>query len=131
MSAPAPLPIEGVWELIRAEMGPESAAEMVAMGVELELTGGRYTVRFAGEISDRGTFELGTTPGVNTLFVHGTEGPNIGRTLPCIFQLVGDRLRICYGLDGVMPTDFGTTAIAVRYLATYRRKRMQSVSQHP
>jgi uncharacterized protein (TIGR03067 family) len=120
MSAPAPLPIEGVWELIRAEMGTESAAEMVAMGVELELRNGRYTVRFAGEVSDRGTFELGTTPGVNTLFVRGTEGPNIGRTVPCIFQLVGDRLRICYGLDGVMPIDFSTVA-ALHYRAVYRR----------
>jgi hypothetical protein len=50
-----------------------------------------------------------------------TKGENSGRTMPAIAQLRGDRLRICFGLDGVRPTEFLTALGAARYLVTYRR----------
>jgi hypothetical protein len=34
----------------------------------------------------------------------------------------GNRLRICYGLDGTLPGGFKTTPDSQLYLATYRRK---------
>jgi hypothetical protein len=39
-----------------------------------------------------------------------------------LFQLVGDRLRICYGMDGTAPTGFVSPPGSTHYLATYRRK---------
>jgi hypothetical protein len=75
-------------------------------------------VSFAGEVADRGTYILED----GRLTLTGIAGPNQGRTIPCILQLVGDRLRVCYGLDGVLPTSFTTTPGVEHYLATYRRK---------
>ena len=110
--------LAGTWEMIRAESGGADSPDLLALRVELELTADAYVVRFAGEIADRGKYSA--TPGALALI--GTDGPNQGRTIPCIFQLVSDRLRVCSGLDGTAPTAFATTAGSPHYLATYRRK---------
>lgn len=114
-------PLDGHWELIRAEMNGETAPELVEMGVQLELAAGVYIVRFAGEIADRGTFEVAPVSAAKTFVIHGEEGPNAGRTIPCLYQQVGERLRVCYGLDGVAPTGFVTAIGQPVYVATYRR----------
>ncbi len=107
-----------MWEMTRAELGGEDSPDLLALRVELELTADTYVVRFAGKVADRGTYSLAAS----TLTLTGTDGPNQGRTIPCIFQLAGDRLRICYGLDGTAPSAFATSAGTQYYLATYRRK---------
>jgi uncharacterized protein (TIGR03067 family) len=117
----AATPIDGIWELVRAEMDGETAGELGSMRVELELAHGSYLVRFSGKIADRGTFELGGTIELKTMLLQGIEGPNAGRSIPCIYQQVGERLRVCYGLSGITPTDFTTAGGQQRYLATYRR----------
>ncbi|MBI5771040.1 MAG: hypothetical protein HZA93_24905 [Verrucomicrobia bacterium] len=112
--------LPGTWEMIRAEQNGEPSPDLVALRVELELTPAHYVVRFAGRIADRGTW---LPAGAGALQLTGTAGPNEGRIIPCIFQLAGDRLRICYGLDGAAPAAFATAAGQSIYLATYRRKR--------
>lgn len=120
MSAPATL--EGLWQMVRAELDREAAPELVARRTEVELRAGNYVVFFDGQPVDTGTYEVADVSGTKTLMLRGASGPNSGRTIPCIFQLVGDRLRVCYGLGGVIPAEFATTAGQQRYLATYRRK---------
>lgn len=111
-------PLTGRWEMIKAELAGENAPEMLALRVELELTDSNYIVRFAGQVADQGTYVLSDP----TLTLTGTHGPNAGRVIPCILQLAGDRLRVCYGLDGTAPTTFTTAPGVQHYLATYRRK---------
>ena len=111
--------LAGIWEMVRAESGGEPSTDLLALRVELHLAADTYVVRFAGEVADRGTFTLGAD---GSIILVGVEGPNTGRTIPCIYQLVGDRLRICYGLDGAIPSAFATTNGSSDYLATYRRK---------
>lgn len=113
--------LDGLWEMIRAETGGEPSPDLVALHVRLELRGEDYRVTFAGQLADRGTFTSAGAHGADTLTLLGIEGPNRGRTIPCRYQQVGDRLRICYGLDGTLPADFTTAAGQSRYLATYRR----------
>jgi uncharacterized protein (TIGR03067 family) len=108
----------GRWEMIKAELAGEHAPDLLALRVELELSAGTYAVSFAGKVADRGTYVLEG----EALVLTGTDGPNRGRTIPCILQLAGDRLRVCYGLDGTAPTAFATRAGVQHYLATYRRR---------
>ncbi len=115
-------PLDGRWQMVRAELDGESAPELVVQHSLLTFDRHAYTVHFDREIADRGTFELSANLEVKTLILHGKSGANAGRTIPCIYQLVGDRLRICFGLDGIAPTDFTTAPKQQRYLATYRRK---------
>ncbi|MBL9200191.1 MAG: TIGR03067 domain-containing protein [Opitutaceae bacterium] len=111
--------LTGIWEMIRAESGGEHSLELLALRVELELTSARYTVRFGGQVADRGTLAVASA---SSLTITGTEGPNLGRTIPCIYQVAGDRLRICYGMDGTAPEKFASPAGSTNYLATYRRR---------
>ena len=116
--------LEGVWEMVRAEFNGEAAPEIVVQNTTLELAAGEYRVRFRGDVMDQGRFEPATT--ATTLLLRGTTGPNSGRSIPCLYQINGDRLRICYGLDGSQPNAFKTTAGEARYMATYRRKDEQT-----
>ena len=127
MQPPSDSSIEGVWQLVRAELDGEPAHELVTQHTVLELTAGNYSVRYDGVVADRGSFELGGNPAQKTIILRGSDGPNAGQTIPGIFQLVGDRLRICYGLNGHAPAEFATAKGQRRYLAVYRRSR---VSRH-
>lgn len=113
--------LEGTWQMVRAELCGEAAPELVAQHTTLELANGEYAVRFEGNVVDKGTFELGGVIDATTMLLRGTSGPNAGRSIPCTYQLKGDRLRVCYGLDGIAPTEFSTNSSNQRYLATYRR----------
>ncbi|MGC4073904.1 MAG: TIGR03067 domain-containing protein [Nibricoccus sp.] len=121
MSDDTPHPIEGLWQPIKAELSGEAAPPMVLERMTLTLRAGRYTVHFGGEISDRGTFTHSSSELHTTLTLTGEHGANAGHTIPAIFQLVGDRLRICYGLEGRRPAAFATNKSSRLYLVTYRR----------
>ncbi|MDO8542847.1 MAG: SRPBCC family protein [Opitutaceae bacterium] len=97
------------------------APELVVQNTSVTLAEGAYEVRFQGQAVDRGAYEVGVAAGTTTMLWHGRTGPNAGRTIPCLFQLKGDRLRVCYGLDGAAPSEMATAAGQQRYLATYRR----------
>jgi uncharacterized protein (TIGR03067 family) len=114
--------LEGTWQMIRAELAGEAAPELVTQKTEVELTAGAYVVRYAGEIVDRGSYAIAAAIETKTIVLRGMAGPNAGRTIPCIYQLKNDRLRICYGLDGIAPTEFTTNPGQQRYLAVYRRR---------
>jgi uncharacterized protein (TIGR03067 family) len=107
--------------MIRAELAGELAPELVTAKTVLEFSAGEYRVLYAGEIHDRGSVRVVSATEPRQAVLHGILGPNAGRTIPCIFQLVGDRLRINYGLDGGRPTEFRGAADGSRYLAIYRR----------
>ncbi len=58
------------------------------------------------------------------LDVIGTEGPNKGKTIPAIFDLAGDTLKICYDLSGqARPTEFKSSPGTQQFLATYQREK--------
>jgi uncharacterized protein (TIGR03067 family) len=113
--------IEGLWQPLKAELSGETAPDMVLTRMTLTLRGGRYTVSFGGEISDQGAYALAPGEPFAEITLRGESGTNAGREIPAIFQLVGDRLRICFGLSGVRPTAFVATADTRFYLVTYRR----------
>ena len=79
-------------------------------------------VRFGGETTDTGTFSLDGSTEEKTMLLRGVEGPNAGRAIPGIYQRTGNRLRVCYGLDGVAPAELKTSRLNARYLAMYRRR---------
>jgi uncharacterized protein (TIGR03067 family) len=118
MNSPAPA-LEGTWQMIRAELKGELAPALVTSQTVLELKAGTYTVRYAGQVMDTGTYELGAEPG--RMVLHGTSGPNAGRTIPSLYQLAGNRLRVWYGLDAQQPHDFQLHQSKLRYSVAYKR----------
>jgi uncharacterized protein (TIGR03067 family) len=113
--------IDGVWQMTRAERDGEGAPDEATRLIIIELREGEYFVRLNGETVDQGTFELGGVVDTRTMLLRGVTGPNAGRTIPCLFQIRGDRLRVCYGMNGIAPTEFSTQLGDQRYLAVYQR----------
>ncbi|HWA11338.1 MAG TPA: TIGR03067 domain-containing protein [Opitutaceae bacterium] len=113
--------LDGRWQPLRAELDGQAAPDEVLEQTELEFAGDRYRVRFGGRIADAGIWaRISHAPG--TLILHGHEGTNAGRSLPSLYQLAGNRLRLCVGLDGRPPEGFAAGAGSNCYLVTYRRK---------
>lgn len=113
--------LNGHWQPLRAELDGEEAPPEVLQQTELEISAGAYTVRFGGIAADTGRADLDPIEPAH-LTLHGTVGPNAGRTIPCLFQFAGDELTICYGLAGTRPAAFATRPGARLYLVTYQRK---------
>jgi uncharacterized protein (TIGR03067 family) len=112
--------IDGIWIMVRAELDGVAAPDLVVARSQIEFAAGRYETRFGHEAGDRGTFVVGGEAEQGTIDLKVVAGPNRGRIIPCIFQRRGDRLRVCFGLDGVVPADFSTAPGQQRYLVTYR-----------
>lgn len=112
-----PHSLHGTWLPVRAELDGEAAPALALERMKLVFQGDAYTVSFAGAVHDSGTF-IHTA---ETITLTATRGANDGRVVPAIYQLVGNRLRVCYSLDGVLPADFATAPSSQRYLVTYRR----------
>jgi uncharacterized protein (TIGR03067 family) len=107
--------------MLRAEYAGAAAPELVTKHTVLTFREGIYIVSFNGAETDRGTYTSIVSPERRVIILHGERGSNAGCTIPCIYQVSGDRLRVCYGLDKTMPTDFTTVSGTLRYLAWYRR----------
>ena len=114
--------IEGHWQIVSAELAGEKMPDLVAHKIEVELASGKYTVRFGGEIADHGNYALGAHPTAKAITLTGIKGTNAGRTIPAIYQFVGEELHICYGLDGSAPGAFATQPGTAHFFAIYQRK---------
>lgn len=116
-----PDPIEGTWQPFKAELAGEHAPEMALCSMQLVIGAGTYAVHFGKEITDTGSYTLHAEAEVHTITLQSKHGANKGRTIPSIYQLVGDRLRICFGLDGTAPSSFAAPVGSRFYLVAYRR----------
>jgi uncharacterized protein (TIGR03067 family) len=114
--------IQGDWKPVKAELGGQPMAEEVLKTISLKIGEGTYEVH-VGNSPDKGTVTVDSSTKPKSLTIVGTEGPNKGKTFPCIYELKGETLRICYDLSGVKrPAEFKTAAGTKLYLVTYTRK---------
>jgi len=115
--------IQGTWTPIAAELAGEPMADAVLKTIILKLDNGKYEVSVAGKL-DKGTWTQDSTTKPKSLTIQGTDGPNAGKTFPCIYELDGDKLRVCYDLSCTKaPADFSTAKGTLLYLVTYTRKK--------
>jgi len=114
----------GHWQPIRAELDGQAAPALALDRMDFVISERGYTVSFGSKVYDSGSF----THTDSTLRMTAQQGPNEGRVVAAIYQLVGDRLRVCYALDGTAPLEFKTAPGSQRYLVTYRRLIAQSAN---
>jgi uncharacterized protein (TIGR03067 family) len=115
--------MQGVWKPVTAVLGGKPMPPPVVTAITLMLTNGMYNVTVEGERSDKGTVKLDTAATPRQMSITGTNGPNLGKTFPAIYELKGDTLRICYDLSGdKFPTEYKSVAGTKLYLVTYKRQ---------
>ena len=114
--------IQGTWLPTNAELRGETMKADILKSFTLKLDGGKYEV--AAESVDKGTYTVDSMAKPKTIDITGTEGPNVGKKIPAIYELHGDTLRICYGLGGSpRPTEFKSPTGTKVFLVTYKRKK--------
>jgi uncharacterized protein (TIGR03067 family) len=115
--------MQGTWRPVKAELAGEASPEAVLKTIVLKLEGDKYEANVGGQV-DKGTCKLDPTAKPKGLTIVGTDGPNKGKTFPCIYELTGDTLKVCYDLAGKKaPTEFKTAAGTQHYLVEYARKK--------
>ena len=113
--------IQGDWKPVKAELGGLAMADEVLKTISLKIGEGTYEVN-VGNSPDKGTVTEDSSTKPKSMTVTGTEGPNKGKTFPCIYELKGDTLRICYDLSGVKrPTEFKSEAGSENFVNVHKR----------
>ena len=89
----------------------------------LVLDGRDYSiVDRSNQIVDKGEYLVNDRASPLTLDIVGREGPNAGRSMLAIFELCGDRLTVCYDLNGKeRPLDMEPRADQLLLSITYER----------
>jgi len=109
-------PIEGDWVITSATLAGEPLPPSAISDSKLHLDAGRYEFQ-----NDRGDYVVlqGTPAGLD---IHGTDGPNAGRTILAIFKFKDDTMTVAYDLSGTnRPMRFESRPGTREYLVLYRR----------
>jgi uncharacterized protein (TIGR03067 family) len=113
--------IEGTWIPTTGELGGQPLPAEILRNMKLSIQGDKYAVR-AGAETDFGTLKLDPVQKPKAIDITGTDGPNKGKTIPAIYELSGDSLRVCYALTGTKrPAEFTSKGDAALLLITYKR----------
>ena len=113
----------GTWTAESAEMAGQPLPEAVRNSIRLVIKGDKYKMTVANQVEE-GTSKADATATPKTLDVSGTSGPNKGKTLQAIYELDGDKLKVCYDLSGTArPKEFKTTAGTQLFLVNYKREK--------
>ena len=116
--------LQGSWVPTKAELGGTAMPEAVVQKIVLKIHNSDYEVTVEGEGKDSGTVSLDVESNPKGMKITGVKGPNAGKTLPAIYELQGDTLRVCYDLSGAQrPKEFKTAKGTQLYLVTYSRKK--------
>lgn len=116
--------LNGTWLIVSGEMRGEKLPAEAFGKLELILKDGTYTVHAKGK-ADIGTCRVDPKKKPKELDLIGTDGPNKGRTMLCIYELKDDTLTVCYDMAGKQrPTEFKTPEGKDNkvFLAVYKRK---------
>ena len=109
-------PIEGTWVVASATLSGAPVPVSALGDGALHLDAGRYEFQ-----DDRGDYVVlpGSPAGLD---LHGTDGPNAGRTILAIFAIEGDTMTVAYDLSGTArPTTFASRVGTREYLVRYRK----------
>jgi uncharacterized protein (TIGR03067 family) len=113
----------GTWVPTAAELDGEKLPKSVYESIKLVIKDEKYTVT-VGEQIDEGTVTLDLESDPTGMDIKGTKGPNDGKTIPAIYELKDDVLKVCYNLEGKKrPKEFKTTAGSKHYMVTYNREK--------
>jgi RNA polymerase sigma factor (sigma-70 family) len=103
-------PLEGTWQAVALELRGQPGPKEVVKGMKVVFTGDQMSTYRTGKLIGTNAFWLqpGKRPAV--MLLKAAKGQGEGRTFQAIYELKGDRLRVCLNLDpdGPPPAEFRT-----------------------
>jgi len=113
----------GDWTPVLMQLNGKKQPEELLKSIKLTIKGDKYNT-VVGKEKDEGTLKLDATKEPREMDITTSVGENKGKAIPCIYEIKGDELRVCYGLNGTArPADFktGEDEKGVVMLITYKR----------
>ncbi|HEY3786564.1 MAG TPA: TIGR03067 domain-containing protein [Steroidobacteraceae bacterium] len=93
--------LEGAWVPVAANVSGQDLLVRELRVKYLVLDGRDYSiVDQTNQIVDRGEYLVDATRSPRAIDIVGRDGPNAGRSMLAIYELSGNRLTVCYDLDG-------------------------------
>jgi uncharacterized protein (TIGR03067 family) len=115
--------MEGTWLPTAVQLSGQNWSDEQVKTLKLVIADGKFTVTVSGQ-DDKGNLKLDPNAKPAAMDIVGTDGPNKGRTIPAIYELSGDTLKICYGLGvETRPTQFESKPGTRILLITYKREK--------
>lgn len=92
--------LDGTWVPIAADVSGQALVVRELRVARLVLDRGGYEIiDRAAHVVDSGDYRIDRDCVPQAMDIVGVSGPNAGRTMHAIFELDGDRLKVCYDLE--------------------------------
>ena len=112
----------GKWVPVAVTMNGEAVEKDKLDGVLLTIDGNKYTSKI-GEKTDAGTISVDESKTPSTMNVVRQKSDGDTATIPAIYEMKGDSLKICYAIGTqARPTDFKSETDSGTLLVTYQRE---------
>jgi uncharacterized protein (TIGR03067 family) len=123
MKSEPPASLEGTWAPVAASVSGKDLMVAELRVKYLILDGRDYNiVDLSNQVVDRGEYLVNDSARPWTIDIVGRDGPNAGRSMLAIFELSGDRLTVCYNLEGGnRPADMQAESGQMLLSITYER----------
>ena len=96
-----PRTLEGAWVPVAASVSGQELLVAELRVKYLVLDGHDYSIiDRTNQVVDRGEYLVDTSASPQAIDIVGRDGPNAGRSMLAIFEIEGNRLTVCYDLDG-------------------------------
>jgi uncharacterized protein (TIGR03067 family) len=116
--------LQGVWVLAAMETeGDEVPADQI-QGLTATYEGNRLTLRTGEHVRRRGIITLAPSRSPRAINTWDQDGPYEDQTVPGIYDLDGDTLRVCFARPGEdRPKEFTTKSGTGFLYCVYQRKK--------
>jgi uncharacterized protein (TIGR03067 family) len=92
--------LDGIWVPIAADVSGQALVVRELRVARLVLDRGGYEIIDRAEhVVDSGDIRIDRDAVPQAMDIVGLAGPHAGRTMHAIFELDGDRLKVCYDLE--------------------------------
>lgn len=113
--------LQGDWQVASIEMNGEALDRDSVSSMVVSIHDKAYTLT-GGDRDDKGTFTIDTQSTPFKMDITPESGPDSGDKLPAIFEVKGDKMRVCYGRGDNRPKSFETSSGSESLLINYTRK---------
>jgi len=114
-------PFQGTWEIVSVQKDGSAVPQDDIAGMTVVISGSAYKLINKDNVS-KGTFTLDSSKEPKQMDVRHNED-NDSQTMPAIYEVTADTLRVCYNPEGgTRPTSFSTKPDSGFLSVVYKRK---------
>jgi uncharacterized protein (TIGR03067 family) len=117
--------LQGTWTIVSVEVNGEkmSEADSKNVGTKMTLKGDKYSIE-GGERNHTGTFKVHPDKKPKAMDCIPDAGDLKGKTIQAIYEIKGDKIKICYDIScKTRPEEFATKDKEGYVLIEYQRAK--------